>query len=135
MTVTEDTEKVPRAIASSTALDDSKVSFLDLPSELRNEIYRCCLSAPQQLAIKPEDTSHHLHKEAVLQAGFSLQPNLFQACQQVRDEAVTILYGENTFYISNVYKTGQTFCKQIGSNIRYLRNVATGVFIFDAPGL
>ena len=59
--------------------------FLELPGEIRNRIYRHLLVQDTLLVVDEED-------------GIT-EPALLRASSQIRREAITIFYGENTFGI------------------------------------
>jgi hypothetical protein len=61
--------------------------FLSLPPELRNEIYRLALTKPGRIWFLCG--THHFDKHAV--------PPLLQVCRQIRDEALPIYFGGNSF--------------------------------------
>lgn len=61
--------------------------FLDLPPELRNDIYSYVLVYPGFITIRPE-------------APHVSEPALLAVNHQIRSEAVTVFYGENTFRIN-----------------------------------
>ncbi|KAK5127478.1 hypothetical protein LTR85_006817 [Meristemomyces frigidus] len=57
-------------------------TFLGLPGELRNRIYRLALLSDLAIPV----TAQHFQ-----------EPTLLYACKQIRHEAVSIYYGENEF--------------------------------------
>lgn len=63
--------------------------LLDLPSELRNQIWRLVLLSPQPLPV-------------VTQVGPLVKPGLLSTSQSVREEATGIFYLENTFHVDMV---------------------------------
>ncbi|KAI5261834.1 hypothetical protein E4T47_09394 [Aureobasidium subglaciale] len=105
----------------------SKRSFLDLPAEIRNQIY--------QLAFVSEEKLDFAYPN-----NFSRSSSLLQTCRQVHEEGRTILYSENTFYFqrrkkeravrwtTDVYEIGykdiRFFLKSIGlANVSLLRRL------------
>lgn len=60
------------------------LSFLDLPGEIRNEIYK------ELLLIHPHSTRRILGDRPIY-------PQILIVCRKVHKEASQILYGENTF--------------------------------------
>jgi hypothetical protein len=81
---------------------DPRPSFLDLPAELRNMIYR--------LLLRSEDTlkKHTIMRTAIYQSKWKSHHcsavNSSRSCRQIYHEALLILYGENTWQlvISNI---------------------------------
>ncbi|KAL9619390.1 MAG: hypothetical protein Q9160_005985 [Pyrenula sp. 1 TL-2023] len=72
---------------SNVSIPDIQPSFLRLPLEIRNEIYKLCL----------------VQKETALYAGHpseQISIALLQTCNQVYEETVPIFYLENTFPFS-----------------------------------
>lgn len=63
----------------------SKRSFLDLPAEIRNQIYRLAFVSNEKL-------------DFAYPNNFSRSSSLLQTCRQVHEEGRSILYSENTFY-------------------------------------
>ncbi|KAI5209937.1 hypothetical protein E4T39_00543 [Aureobasidium subglaciale] len=105
----------------------SKRSFLDLPAEIRNQIYRLAFVSEEKL-----DFAYPIN--------FSRSSSLLQTCRQVHEEGRTILYSENTFYFqrrkkeravrwtTDVYEIGykdiRFFLKSIGlANVSLLRRL------------
>ena len=73
---------------SSTETPDSsrtKPSLLNIPAELRNNIYELAL------------TSEH---DIVIQVGGAKRPALLHACKQTREEATKIYFSQNDFRMS-----------------------------------
>jgi hypothetical protein len=66
---------------------EGATTFLDLPPELRNEIYSYMLVRKGVVEIKTV-------------APYVLEPALLAVNRQIRSEALTIFYGENTFQIA-----------------------------------
>jgi thermostable 8-oxoguanine DNA glycosylase len=105
----------------------SKRSFLDLPAEIRNQIYRLALVSEEKL-------------DFAYPSNFSRSSSLLQTCRQVHEEGRTILYSENTFYFqrrkkeravrwtTDVYEIGykdiRFFLRSIGlANVSLLRRL------------
>lgn len=66
------------------------VSLLDLPAELRNQIYHYVVVDPERISI---DLSN-------LDGPNTKQPALTKVCRQVRAEAITIYYLDNKFNLT-----------------------------------
>lgn len=111
----------------STSKNDSYAGFLDLPAELRNEVYQHVLVADGTLNFK----SPH---------NFTLGVALLRTCRQVYEEGRSFLYSANHFtFARNIQRRGsywavnwnevgfkavRRFLKAIGStNIGLLRHV------------
>lgn len=105
----------------------SKHSFLDLPAEIRNQIYRLTFVSGERL-------------DFAYPSNFSRSSSLLQTCRQVHEEGRSILYSENTFYFqrrkkeqsarwtTNVFEIGykdiRFFLRSIGlANVSLLRRV------------
>ncbi|KAG9698063.1 hypothetical protein KCU95_g2924, partial [Aureobasidium melanogenum] len=105
----------------------SKRSFLDLPAEIRNQIYRLAFVSDEKL-------------DFAYPNNFSRSSSLLQTCRQIHEEGRSILYSENTFYFqrrkkeqavrwsTDVYEIGykdiRFFLKSIGlANVSLLRRV------------
>ncbi|PIA96050.1 hypothetical protein CB0940_10649 [Cercospora beticola] len=84
--------------------DQLKCLFLELPGELRNRIYRLCLMAPESVitikvdAQKVPDTSKG-GSCTVWTASLPREPQLLSVCKTIRNEALSIYYGENTLHL------------------------------------
>ena len=63
--------------------DTPRCKFIELPAELRNRIYRLALLEPDAIKINDSSTPQ--------------EPSLLSACRQIRQEAISIYYGENHF--------------------------------------
>lgn len=66
--------------------------LLKLPPELRNYIYELALVEPYTMDLEAEDVAGRI-------AEVVLQPDLTRTCKQIRQEALPIFYGRNTFEI------------------------------------
>ncbi|KAG9625482.1 hypothetical protein KCU82_g21882, partial [Aureobasidium melanogenum] len=103
----------------------SQRSFLDLPAEIRNQIYRLAFVSDEKL-------------DFAYPNNFSRSSSLLQTCRQVHEEGRSILYSENTFYFqrrkkeqavrwsTDIYEIGykdiRFFLKSIGlANVSLLR--------------
>lgn len=73
----------------SRPIDDTRASFLDLPPELRNEIYRQTLTSNRALRV-----SEWTLKSTTIHQQVSVA--LLVTCRQIHTEATAILYGANT---------------------------------------
>ena len=73
-------------MAKSYAADKSKASFLDLPAELRNNIYSRVLICETYVRLMP-------NKPTKVPALI-----LLRTCKQIHDEAASIFYAANSFY-------------------------------------
>ncbi|XTI88247.1 hypothetical protein V2W45_1468641 [Cenococcum geophilum] len=74
--------KVERTMPVSPRANDSAVSFLDLPPEIRNNIY--CRVLIFEGYVRPESNIP--------------ATRLFQTCKQIHEEASSIFYAANSFY-------------------------------------
>ena len=73
--------------SASTLTPATHSGFLDLPAELRNEIYRLAFVGNAELRFANP-------------TNFCRSAALLRTCHQVHDEARSIIYGENSFYFS-----------------------------------
>lgn len=65
--------------------------FLDLPAELRNDIYRHAILKDKKILVTTSGID---------------EPSLLRACKQIRDEALPIYYAENRFTLQIIdYKS------------------------------
>jgi hypothetical protein len=69
----------------------SQSLFLQLPRELRTEVYRELLRSEEELGLGVD----HLWVPRI--GGNGLHPGILQTCKQVHGEAADVLYGENFF--------------------------------------
>jgi thermostable 8-oxoguanine DNA glycosylase len=105
----------------------SRRSFLDLPAEIRNQVYRLAFVSEEKL-------------DFAYPNNFSRSSSLLQTCRQVHEEGRSILYSENTFYFqrrkkeqavrwsTDVYEIGykdiRFFLRSIGlANVSLLRRL------------
>ncbi|KAI5369579.1 hypothetical protein Slin15195_G004540 [Septoria linicola] len=115
-----------KASNSNAERPKSKTSFLDLPGELRNRIYRLVLRRPHSIKIvsrrlppKQFDSSDHHN----LKRG---GPPLLRASTDIRREASEIYYLENTFtFINGALNLGavEAFNNQLGRLSRKFNHV------------
>ena len=127
-------DKIERSQRKSSLLDDTsmpdkqhRAGFLDLPAELRNEIYRMVFVSPSCFNF---DTPSNFQRSAAF----------LRTCKQVYDEGRSILYSENHFLLVRKtrrhgsyweqewnevgFKAVRKFLKLIGpANIALLRDV------------
>ena len=82
------TPGVPYIVQHTTTAStgEGATTFLDLPSELRNEIYSCAL--PMSLTISVRNVQPYV-----------LEPALCAVSHQVRSESLTMFYGDNIFEV------------------------------------
>ena len=76
----------PPAIAGSVSGDGAHAGFLDLPAEMRNEIYRLVFVADGRIDFGSPGKR------------FKRSAALLRTCRQVHEEGRTILYAENQFF-------------------------------------
>jgi hypothetical protein len=97
---------VPTNPATSTSGNRTPISFLDLPAEIRNRIHNYALVVHNPVEL---DRGRYLIKE----------PALLKTGQQVRNEALAIFYGANTFAVRRVGQSGietaQSFLMWLGT--------------------
>ena len=95
----------------------SKTNFLDLPKELRNDIYFRVIRQGCVFVI--------YHYDPVPLR----EPAIAAVCRQVRTESLSIFYGNNTF-TSTVASISLEFLERLGrESVGMLRNLRA----FDAP--
>ena len=119
------------------------LSFLDLPAEIRLEIYALLFIFPQEVTIRREIPgnqlvhSHHSQRFRLANNFFwlgELAPNnllfpvelaLFQTCKTVYNEATPILYGKNTFSFGAdaAWEAFLAFSESLTNNKLHLRNL------------
>lgn len=84
-------------------------SFLGLPGEIRNMIYRLLLVADKPLGCETKKELDADSKPIWANFGeYHLHPAILRVCQQLNREAISILHGENTFGI-HIYGFGYRF--------------------------
>ena len=90
---------------------DPCYSFLSLPPRARNRIYELLLVRDKQFIIGKYTPS------------FRVDPTILRTCKQINNEAVPILYSQNTFMIDHPDRA-LTWFTQIGkSNLSHLNNL------------
>ena len=111
--------------------------LLDLPAEVRNQIYRDVLVLDQATELDPKSTKGKRH-DLVVQARhnkryrYDVQPRLrvLRVNKQVHREASSIYYGENEFRFTNVsgWYILSSFLLTIGpDNVHLLRSITIHV--------
>lgn len=88
--------------------DQTATSFLDLPAELRNVIYRMVL--PEEAEIDVSALSR------------PKEPGLLAACRQIRDEGLDVYYGENQFVYYPLFRM-QRLGGQLVDDDRWIRSI------------
>lgn len=98
---------------------EGKTSFLDLPTEIRNVVYFLALSSDETLLLsecmtgRTLSTKEHFHGE----------PALLATSRQIREEAIPVFYGTNTFQSPYSSRT-LAFLSQLGcARARTLRSL------------
>jgi hypothetical protein len=114
-------------------------SFLDLPRELRDEIYTQALQMPVPIDIGCCLPSPGYWHDPVSNPLRPSTPHLLLANKQIHDEATAVLYGTNTFKFPH---PGQfsAFNEQIGAdNAKQIKNISLWIrfpgpdeIVFDA---
>ncbi|KAK4539279.1 hypothetical protein LTR36_000833 [Oleoguttula mirabilis] len=101
----------------------ASTNLLDLPAELRNQIYRYVVLTESE--IRPKPWPSHLGDLQLQNASSSMQePALARVNRRLRSESLSIYYGENTFrFDSDRAAEFQRWSRAIGSNVRFLRMV------------
>ncbi|CAK4025621.1 Hypothetical predicted protein [Lecanosticta acicola] len=117
-----------RLTARSKSRSSTRAGFLDLPAELRNDIYRMVFVGERKVNFSNPDN-------------FSRTAALLRSCRQVYEEGRSILYSENTFAIERRtqrygslwenewrelgYLAARKFMKTIGpTNLALIRHVS-----------
>ncbi|KAK3677840.1 hypothetical protein LTR37_021508 [Vermiconidia calcicola] len=73
------------------------LGFLDLPREIRDDIYEECLVSNDMIELcnlRLDSARDRSNKQRL-----GLVPNLLRTCRQAQEEGSKILYGSNTFYV------------------------------------
>ena len=91
------------SIASKSANSD-KASFLDLPGELRNEVYG--------LLLPDVDLGWSYLPRSLRKDGEKTSTTFMASCKQVHAEAASILYGREVFYVDIDHEGEVTFLNQ-----------------------
>lgn len=73
------------------------IIFFNLPGEIRTMIYEALLIAPDVLTIDTADTSHMYRPPYIARPPQRPSPAILATCQRARDEALPILYSQNSF--------------------------------------
>ena len=74
--------------------DSTPTGFLDIPLELRRQIYQYCLVRPSLLTV------NYLWNDIVPEDTFGrYQKSLLLMCRQISEEALDVLYGGNNFRV------------------------------------
>ncbi|CAK4030385.1 Hypothetical predicted protein [Lecanosticta acicola] len=87
-----------------------KTSFLNLPAELRNEVYRLSLIGDTPIPIR-------------FKAPCVPQPSLSMANKQIRTECLSIFYGENVFWTTQAFTVDAWFMHMDGKQLAQVREV------------
>ncbi|EME42148.1 hypothetical protein DOTSEDRAFT_175017 [Dothistroma septosporum NZE10] len=96
-----------RLNARSKSKSSKYAGFLDLPAELRNEIYRMIFTSEQAINFGCPDN-------------FSRSGQLLRACNQVHEEGRSILYGENRFVVERRTQRYGSFWENEWRELGYL---------------
>lgn len=107
---------------STTALAKPKAAttFLDLPAELRNQVYKLTLISSGKITSNPM-TGHYRRGEPN-----RFTPGLLAVSRQVHLECAPVFYGGNTWYVPE--EDRPTWPMRIGRNIVHLRELNLSVF-------
>lgn len=114
-------------VSESRVADPAWAGFLDLPAELRNEIYALAFVSPDPFNFSSPQN-------------FGRSAALLCTCRQIHDEGRTILYGENEFLFRRMtlragsfwvkdwnevgFRSARKFLKAIGpSNTGFIRHI------------
>ncbi|KAH7402999.1 hypothetical protein BKA64DRAFT_721823 [Cadophora sp. MPI-SDFR-AT-0126] len=89
------------------AKDDSRtIRLLDLPLEIRNEIYRLALvqsDSPLKPNVRRLFSIAEGHERTLDPYGVESTLSLARTCSQIHDEAIAVYYGKNNFEFDNIY--------------------------------
>ena len=78
---------------------DSKCYLLEaIPVEVRIEIYRCLLKNP--ILGEPNSINNRFDSGYGSEIKYGLTPGILNTCHRIYNEASSIIYGENTFFIA-----------------------------------
>lgn len=113
---------MPSRRIDTLALRNDTMGLLDLPEELRDEIFSHILLKPQN-TITMLSNSHCFRSEVS-----AAQPTISQVCKQLRMETLPVFYGSNRFLAelgeAEDLETARNWLATIGdSNVRYLRHL------------
>ncbi|RDI87755.1 hypothetical protein Vi05172_g2594 [Venturia inaequalis] len=101
--------------------------FLNLPAELRNEVYRYCLTIDQPIYIRGDRSPGKSKFIVASTTGkWELSMSLLKTCSQLHNEAMFILYSENHFRAYTLDSL-RLFCSGIGSDaMRCIQTLTIG---------
>lgn len=91
------------------------MSFLDLPAELRNDIYSLILPTSDSFGVNDLATKPHFPVVS------KKSTSMLRTCRQIHAETTPILYGSNTFHIWT--QDVPLLLLQIGQSARFLRTI------------
>ena len=128
----EDTNNTPTGYheqAQQSELPTPKCYLLDLPAEIRNEIYMMVLTSPSTIRMTP--------------TGYE-RPALLNTCKAIRAEAIAVYYYNNKFRISvsqyspapfiKLYKVFESINRTLGTNTLVAKKLQlTTEFADDTP--
>ncbi|OCK82654.1 hypothetical protein K432DRAFT_380266 [Lepidopterella palustris CBS 459.81] len=86
-------------------------TFMDLSGELRNQIYREALLSVDPIKVGQPRSCNPVHRGGL--------PSLLRVSSQIRKEAISIYYGENTFNFSDESVNNLTPSKRLCSAVRF----------------
>jgi hypothetical protein len=98
-------------MATSTARKQP-IGLLDLPKEIRNNIYELCLTVPEEVCMMAEfselDYDYELHitedgSDRISSTRANFQPAILATCRTIHQEATPMFYGSNRFQLSLVF--------------------------------
>ncbi|KAK4612240.1 hypothetical protein CLAFUW4_12887 [Fulvia fulva] len=96
--------------------NSTPTTFLSLPPELRNEIYKLAIDYDDEICVTGKS-------ERDLHATNARGAAVLRSCRQVHDELVAILYGSNTFVFTE-HGALLTFLRVAGAHTKHLRKVS-----------
>jgi hypothetical protein len=74
-------------------------TFLELPPELRVEVYRYCFKVSPPIEIRFSFGIRRSKQVYYIESGDPLPFNLLRTCKQIRAEGEHVLYGDNPFHV------------------------------------
>ena len=101
--------------------DDTRFPPLSLPPELRNDVYRLALIKAGRISF--ERGNHRLDERAV--------PALLQVCRQMRDEALPIYFGENSFSFFIMPRSPHRLLQFLTTIVHQLLKQCTSVILLE----
>lgn len=126
--------------------NEPRITFLSLPMEIRNHIYRSALCRRDQFCARPFE-SRKLQKLAPIAfncEGVPVAISLLRTCKQIYLEAIPIFFGGNTF-LCDLPEENLKWLDKIGSrNVKYLKRLrifvsavfsTTKTFFSDGSGV